>query len=143
MPVSAVLCDDEIMLCIRQEIINFGYRFSRNIYVLSAQIFCLSSLFRPGEHGSTYGGNPLACRVAMAALEVMRNEKLAENADKQGLVFRSELTDMKRQFLWIDEVRGRGLLNAVLIKEGPGITAWDICLKLRDNGLLCKPTHGK
>lgn len=113
LPVSAVLCDDDIMLCIK-----------------------------PGEHGSTYGGNPLACTVAMTALQVLKDEKLVENSDKQGRVFRLKMTELKRRFTWIDTVRGRGLLNAVVIRESHGVTAWDLCLKLKSNGVLCKPTHG-
>ena len=110
-PVSAVLCDDEIMMCIK-----------------------------PGEHGSTYGGNPLANKVAIAALEVVRHEKLAENAYHLGEIFRRELNLIDSSM--ISTVRGKGLLNAVVIKPKNGFKAWDVCLKLRDNGLLAKPTHG-
>lgn len=111
LPVSAVLCDDEIMLNIK-----------------------------PGEHGSTYGGNPLACRVAMAALDVLRDEKLAENAEKMGALFRAEMTKSLKQ-PWVQGVRGRGLMNAIVIDANAKVKAWDICLKMRDNGLLAKPTH--
>jgi ornithine--oxo-acid transaminase len=111
MPVSAVLADDDVMLCIK-----------------------------PGEHGSTFGGNPLACEVAMAALEVVRDEKLAENAEEMGKIFREELKAVKSDM--IELVRGKGLLNAVVIKPKGGKTAWDVCMRLRDNGLLAKPTHG-
>jgi ornithine--oxo-acid transaminase len=110
-PVSAVLADDEIMLC-----------------------------FKPGEHGSTFGGNPVACRVAVAALEVVRDEKLAENAERLGKILREELRAIPTDMIKL--VRGKGLLNAIVIKEKEGKTAWDVCLKLRDNGLLAKPTHG-
>eukprot|EP00002_Diphylleia_rotans_P011153 TRINITY_DN2210_c0_g1_i1.p1 TRINITY_DN2210_c0_g1~~TRINITY_DN2210_c0_g1_i1.p1 ORF type:complete len:425 (+),score=93.01 TRINITY_DN2210_c0_g1_i1:60-1334(+) len=110
-PVSAALARDEIMLCIR-----------------------------PGEHGSTYGGNPLGSAVAMAALDVVRDEKLAENADYLGNIFREELRKIDHPMLTL--VRGRGLLNAVIIKEHQGQTAWDVCLRLAENGLLAKPTHG-
>ena len=110
-PVSAVLADDEVMLCIK-----------------------------PGEHGSTFGGNPLACRVAQAALEVVVQEKLADNAQRLGHVFRRELQNMDSDM--ITAVRGKGLLNAIVIKPKNGKEAWDVCLKLRDNGLLAKPTHG-
>jgi ornithine--oxo-acid transaminase len=109
-PISAVLADDEIMLTIK-----------------------------PGEHGSTFGGNPVACRVAIAALEVIRDEKLAENAEKMGKIFRAELK--KLQSPMVELVRGKGLLNAAVIKPTNGKTAWDVCLKMRDNGLLAKPTH--
>ncbi|KAJ8391812.1 hypothetical protein AAFF_G00085840 [Aldrovandia affinis] len=110
-PVSAVLCDDEVMLTIK-----------------------------PGEHGSTYGGNPLACRVAIAALEVLEEEKLAENAEKMGQILRTELRKLPIDI--ITKVRGKGLLNAIVIKETEGYDAWKVCLRLRDNGLLAKPTHG-
>ena len=110
-PVSAVLADDEIMLCIQ-----------------------------PGEHGSTFGGNPLACKVAQAALEVVIDENLAENAYRLGKIFRKELRAFDNDMITL--VRGRGLLNAIVIKPKDGKEAWDVCLKLRDNGLLAKPTHG-
>lgn len=113
-PVSAVLADDEIMLTIQ-----------------------------PGEHGSTYGGNPLACRVAMEALQVLKDEKLDENAEKLGEIFRSEMRALQQEGELISLVRGKGLLNAVVIKPlADGRTAWDVCLQLKDKGLLCKPTHG-
>lgn len=110
MPVSCVLANDDIMLCIK-----------------------------PGEHGSTYGGNPIAARVSIAALEVVRDEKLAENAKKLGQVFRDRISKIHSDM--IELVRGKGLLNAVVIKPKNGKTAWDVCLKLRDKGLLAKPTH--
>lgn len=112
LPVSAVLADDDIMLCIK-----------------------------PGEHGSTYGGNPLACAVATEALKVVIDEKLAENAEKMGVLFRSELGKVKSK--WIKVIRGRGLLNALEINDTQeSKTAWNICLKMAENGLLAKPTHG-
>jgi ornithine--oxo-acid transaminase len=110
MPISAVLADDEIMLTIK-----------------------------PGEHGSTFGGNPLASKVAIAALEVVKEEKLAENAYKLGEIFREELRAIKSDM--IEEVRGKGLLNAVVIRPKNGKTAWDVCVRMKDNGLLAKPTH--
>ena len=111
-PVSAVLADDEIMLCIK-----------------------------PGEHGSTYGGNPLACKVAMEALQVIKDEGLVDNALYLGKYFRQEIRKIEHPLL--KSVRGKGLLNAILINDTPeSSTAWDICIKLRDNGLLAKPTHG-
>ncbi|MEE9371635.1 MAG: ornithine--oxo-acid transaminase [Saprospiraceae bacterium] len=114
MPVSAVLCDDEIMLTIK-----------------------------PGEHGSTYGGNPLACAVAMESLQVILDEKLAENADKMGKKIRKGLEDIAKRNNLITLVRGKGLLNAIVINTTEDSTlAWDICMKFRDNGLLAKPTHG-
>ena len=110
LPVSAVLADREIMLCIK-----------------------------PGEHGSTFGGNPLACRVAMAALQVVREERLAENAERQGRAFRERLSSLKHPM--IGAVRGKGLLNAVVVTPQGGRTAWDICVAMKERGLLAKPTH--
>ena len=110
-PVSAVLADDDVMLCIQ-----------------------------PGEHGSTFGGNPLACKVAQAALEVVLDEKLAENAYRLGKIFRREMRSIESDMVTL--VRGKGLLNAIVIKPKNGKEAWDVCLRLRDNGLLAKPTHG-
>ena len=110
MPVSCVLADDEIMLTIK-----------------------------PGEHGSTYGGNPIAAKVSMAALQVIKDEKLEENAERLGKIFRERMKAIKSDMVEI--VRGKGLLNAVVITPKNGKTAWDVCLKVRDNGLLAKPTH--
>jgi ornithine--oxo-acid transaminase len=109
-PISAALADDEIMLCIK-----------------------------PGEHGSTFGGNPLSAKVGIAALSVIRDEKLADNAEKLGKVFREEIRKIKNDM--IELVRGKGLLNAIVIRPKNGKEAWDVCLALRDNGLLAKPTH--
>jgi ornithine--oxo-acid transaminase len=95
---------------------------------------------KPGEHGSTFGGNPIACEVAIAALDVIKDEKLAENAEAMGIIFRDELNKVESEM--IELVRGKGLLNAVVIKPKNGKTAWDVCVRLRDNGLLAKPTHG-
>ena len=95
---------------------------------------------RPGEHGSTFGGNPLANKVAIAALEVIKDEKLAENAERLGKIFRRGLEEIDTDMITL--VRGKGLLNAIVIKPKNGKEAWDVCLKLRDNGLLAKPTHG-
>lgn len=110
MPVSCVLADDEIMLTIK-----------------------------PGEHGSTYGGNPIAAKVSMAALQIIKDEKLEENAERLGKIFRERMKAIKSDM--VELVRGKGLLNAVVITPKNGKTAWDVCLKLRDNGLLAKPTH--
>lgn len=111
LPVSAVLADDEIMMTIK-----------------------------PGQHGSTFGGFPLACKVAMAALEVVKEEKLAEKAEKLGEIFRHEMRAIKSKL--IRQVRGKGLLNAVVITPHEGKEAWDLCLKMAEKGLLAKPTHG-
>lgn len=111
LPVSAVLADDEIMLTIK-----------------------------PGEHGSTYGGNPLACKVAMAALEVLRTEQMAENAVKMGALLRKGIEDIQSPHISL--VRGKGLLNAIIIDHPHEDAAWELCLALKENGLLAKPTHG-
>lgn len=110
-PVSAVLCDDEVMMCIK-----------------------------PGQHGSTYGGNPIAAKVGIAALEVLRDEKLSERAEYLGKILRDELKSIKTHLIKI--IRGKGLLNAIVIEEKPNQTAWDICVSLAEHGLLAKPTHG-
>lgn len=111
MPVSAVLCNDEIMLMIG-----------------------------PGEHGSTYGGNPLACAVAMASLQVLQDEKMAANATVMGELMRQQLSDLQSPY--IQTIRGKGLLNAIVIKHQNAEAAWDLCVVLKENGLLAKPTHG-
>jgi len=114
LPVSAVLADDEIMMCIK-----------------------------PGEHGSTYGGNPLACAVAKAALEVIKDENLEDNALKMGEVFRGRLENLKEKSDLVTLIRGKGLLNAMVINDTEdSSTAWDICIAMKDNGLIAKPTHG-
>jgi ornithine--oxo-acid transaminase len=110
LPVSAVLADDDIMLTIK-----------------------------PGEHGSTFGGSPVACKVAIAALSVIKDEKLEENAEYLGKIFRDEMKNIKSEM--IELVRGKGLLNAVVIRPKNGKTAWDVCLKMKDLGLIAKPTH--
>ncbi|MCK5730811.1 MAG: ornithine--oxo-acid transaminase [Draconibacterium sp.] len=109
-PVSCVLADDEIMMTIK-----------------------------PGEHGSTYGGNPIAGKVAIAAMEVILDEKLVENSNSMGEIFRKELRSINSEM--VETVRGKGLLNAVVIKPTNGKTAWDVCLALKENGLIAKPTH--
>jgi ornithine--oxo-acid transaminase len=109
-PVSAVLADDEIMLTIK-----------------------------PGQHGSTFGGNPVAAKVAVAALQVVKDENLADKAEYLGEIFRRELKSINSDM--VELVRGKGLLNAVVIKPKNGKTAMDVCLKMAENGLLAKPTH--
>jgi ornithine--oxo-acid transaminase len=109
-PVSAVLANNDIMMCIH-----------------------------PGQHGSTFGGNPIAARVAVTALEVVKDEKLAENASRLGEIFRGELRNIKSDM--IELVRGKGLLNAIVVRPKNGKTAWDVCVKMAENGLLAKPTH--
>lgn len=111
MPVSAVLCDDEIMMTLK-----------------------------PGEHGSTYGGNPLACKVAMTSLQVLKDEQMATNAAAMGQLLRKELNAINSPHISL--VRGKGLLNAIIIQHSNKEAAWDLCLELKENGLLAKPTHG-
>jgi ornithine--oxo-acid transaminase len=109
--VSAVVADDDVMLCVK-----------------------------PGQHGSTFGGNPLAARIARTALEVIVDEGLAENARRMGGVLRTGLRALRHPM--IEQVRGLGLLNAIVLKEEARTTGWDLCLRLMQNGLLAKPTHG-
>jgi ornithine--oxo-acid transaminase len=111
MPVSAILADDEVMLTIK-----------------------------PGEHGSTYGGNPLGCKVAIAALQVLKDEHMAENADLQGQYLRDSLIALNHPNIAL--VRGKGLLNAIVIEHNNKEAAWELCLNMAENGLLAKPTHG-
>jgi ornithine--oxo-acid transaminase len=111
LPISAVLCNDEIMLNIK-----------------------------PGEHGSTYGGNPLACKVAIAALQVLKDENMSENAEKLGKYFRTQIRNLNSPFISL--VRGKGLLNAIVIKHENKDAAWDLCVNMMQHGLLAKPTHG-
>jgi ornithine--oxo-acid transaminase len=98
---------------------------------------------KPGEHGSTFGGNPLSCAVAQAALEVVKDENLAENAEHLGHIFRAEMQKLVDSTKFVRLVRGKGLLNAIEVNaDEDSTTGWDFCMKLRDNGLLAKPTHG-
>jgi ornithine--oxo-acid transaminase len=100
-------------------------------------------VIQPGQHGSTFGGNPMACTVAMEALEVIRDEKLTQNARRLGQLFRAEMQSYIDKSSIVLKVRGRGLLNAIVINDTEeSKTAWNICLKLMENGLLAKPTHG-
>jgi len=94
---------------------------------------------RPGEHGSTFGGNPIADKVAITALQVVKDEKLAENAEAMGKIFREACRKIDSPF--IELVRGKGLLNAIVIRPQNGKTAWDVCMQMKENGLLAKPTH--
>ncbi|MDO8898705.1 MAG: ornithine--oxo-acid transaminase, partial [Bacteroidales bacterium] len=113
-PVSAVLADDEIMLCIK-----------------------------PGQHGSTFGGNPVAARVAIAALEVVKEENLAERAEHLGKIFRREMSKLISECQLVAHVRGKGLLNAIIVNDSPeSHTAWNLCVKMAESGVLAKPTHG-
>ena len=131
-------CDHE---GVRPDILILGKALSGGVYPISAVLADddIMLTIKPGEHGSTFGGNPLAARVAIAALEVVKEEKLAERAEKLGKIFRDEMKAINSEMIAV--VRGKGLLNAVVIKPKNGKTAWDVCLKMAENGLLAKPTH--
>lgn len=127
------------------DILILGKALSGGVYPVSA-VFAnnhIMEVIKPGQHGSTFGGNPLACAVAIAALEVVQEESLAERAEELGQLFRSEMQKVVDSSELVTLVRGKGLLNAIVINDTEdSSTAWDICMKLRDNGLLAKPTHG-
>jgi len=130
---------------IKPDILILGKALSGGVFPVSAVLASngIMEVIRPGNHGSTFGGNPLACAVAIAALEVVKEEKLAENAFKMGELFRSEMEKLIDQTDLVRLVRGKGLLNAILINDAEdSSTAWDICMVLKENGLLAKPTHG-
>ncbi|MDU8887154.1 ornithine--oxo-acid transaminase [Yeosuana sp. MJ-SS3] len=130
---------------VKPDILILGKALSGGVYPVSAVLSSneIMNVIRPGNHGSTFGGNPIAAAVAIAALEVVRDENLAENADYLGKLFRSELNKYIAESKLVNLVRGKGLLNAIIINDDEDSdTAWNICLKLRDNGLLAKPTHG-
>jgi len=130
---------------VKPDILILGKALSGGVYPVSAVLANddIMEVIKPGQHGSTFGGNPVAAAVAMAALEVISDEKLAENAERLGKIFRKELQEFAKTNDLVKLVRGKGLLNAVLINDTEdSTTAWDICMKLRDNGLLAKPTHG-
>ena len=130
---------------VQPDILILGKAMSGGVYPVSAVFSSheIMDVIKPGQHGSTFGGNPLACAVAIAALDVVKNESLAENAEKLGQLFRSELSAFIETNDLVKLVRGKGLLNAIVINDSEdSSTAWDICMKLRDNGLLAKPTHG-
>ncbi len=130
---------------VKPDILILGKAISGGVYPVSAVLANnnVMDVIKPGQHGSTFGGNPLACAVAHAALEVIKEEKLAENAEKLGGLFRRLLDDYIRTSNIVELVRGKGLLNAIVINDTPdSSTAWDICMALKENGLLAKPTHG-
>ena len=134
-----IACDHEN---VKPDILILGKAISGGVYPVSCVLAdnSIMEVITPGTHGSTYGGNPIACKVAKAALEVVKNEKLSEKAQKLGSYFRAELKMIDSEM--IAKVRGKGLLNAVVIKPKNGKEAWDVCLKMAENGLLAKPTHG-
>ena len=138
-------CEKKESTYVRPDILILGKALSGGIYPVSA-VLCDSKIMdviEPGQHGSTFGGNPLACSVAMEALEIIKDEKLTQNARKLGIRFREHLKRYIKKSNIVKSIRGRGLLNAIVINENKeNNTTWNICLKLRDNGLLAKPTHG-
>eukprot|EP00123_Amoebidium_parasiticum_P011932 comp20997_c0_seq1/m.28152 comp20997_c0_seq1/g.28152 ORF comp20997_c0_seq1/g.28152 comp20997_c0_seq1/m.28152 type:complete len:419 (-) comp20997_c0_seq1:153-1409(-) len=140
------LCRTGKMLCVdhsgvRPDILVLGKALSGGMLPVSA-VLCdiiIMDNIKPGMHGSTYGGNPLACRVAMEALQILKDENLAENSEKLGQIFRGELSALNLPF--IQTVRGKGLLNAVVVDPNHPVSAWEICMRLKDAGILAKPTH--
>nr|WP_316929474.1 ornithine--oxo-acid transaminase [Algoriphagus machipongonensis] len=130
---------------VKPDMLILGKAISGGFYPVSAVLTStyIMSVIKPGQHGSTFGGNPLGTKVAMAALEVVKDEKLAENAEKLGVVFRDRMQRLVEKSELVKLVRGKGLLNAVVINDSEdSSTAWDICVALKNNGLLAKPTHG-
>ena len=130
---------------VQPDILILGKAISGGVYPVSAVLANneIMNVIKPGQHGSTFGGNPIAAAVAVAALEVVREENLAENAQKLGLILRKGLNEIAERNPLIELVRGKGLLNAIVINSGEDSDlAWDICLRFRDYGLLAKPTHG-
>jgi ornithine--oxo-acid transaminase len=138
-------CEQQADTYVRPDMLILGKAISGGTYPVSA-VLCdaeVMDVIQPGQHGSTFGGNPLAVTIAKKALEVVLNEKLAQNARRLGTIFRKEINRYIAQSEIVTLVRGKGLLNAIVINDSPDSdTAWNICLKLRDNGLLAKPTHG-
>jgi ornithine--oxo-acid transaminase len=132
-------CDHED---VHPDILILGKALSGGVYPVSAVLANddIMLVIKPGEHGSTFGGNPIGAKVAMAALEVVKDEKLAENAERLGKIFRDEFSNIGSEM--IAKVRGKGLLNAVIIKPKNGKTAWDVCVAMKEHGVLAKPTHG-
>lgn len=130
---------------VQPDILILGKALSGGMYPVSAVLANdeIMNVIKPGQHGSTFGGNPIACAVAIAALDVVEEEKLSERAEELGILFRSEIEKLIEKTDLITKVRGKGLLNAILINDTPeSKTAWNLCLKLKENGLLAKPTHG-
>jgi ornithine--oxo-acid transaminase len=138
-------CERQEATYIRPDLLILGKALSGGTYPVSA-VLCDSAIMdviQPGQHGSTFGGNPLGVTIAQKALEVVRDEKLMVNARRLGKLFRAEMERYIEKSTIVNKVRGRGLLNAIVINDTPDSkTAWNICLRLRDNGLLAKPTHG-
>lgn len=138
-------CERQPATYVRPDILILGKALSGGVYPVSAVLAdnAIMNVIKPGQHGSTFGGNPISGEVAIAALEVVKDEKLAQNARRLGRIFRDEMNKLKEECALIALVRGKGLLNAVVITDTPdSSTAWDLCVALKDNGLLAKPTHG-
>ncbi|MDP4764672.1 MAG: ornithine--oxo-acid transaminase [Salibacteraceae bacterium] len=138
-------CERQIASYATPDVLILGKALSGGAYPVSAVLAndAIMEVIKPGQHGSTFGGNPLAAAIAMEALEVVKDENLAQNARKLGKLFRAEMTKLIQETNMVKMVRGRGLLNAIIINDSPdSSTAWDICVALKDNGLLAKPTHG-
>ena len=138
-------CEQQPEHYIRPDILILGKALSGGTYPVSAVLADrpVMDVIRPGQHGSTFGGNPIAAKVATAALEVAQDEKLAARSRRLGSIFREEMNNLKKSVTLIREVRGKGLLNAVEIDDSPdSSTAWDLCVALMENGLLAKSTHG-
>jgi ornithine--oxo-acid transaminase len=138
-------CERQSNTYVRPDMLILGKALSGGTYPVSAVLADdhIMEVIKPGQHGSTFGGNPLAAAVAMESLEVVKDEKLAQNARRLGELFRKEMRGMVEEFSILKLVRGKGLLNAVVVNDSPeSATAWDICVMLKDNGLLAKPTHG-
>jgi ornithine--oxo-acid transaminase len=130
---------------VQPDILILGKALSGGMYPVSAVLAndSIMNVIKPGQHGSTFGGNPIACAVAIAALDVVADEKLSERAEELGQLFRAEIDKLIEKSDLITKVRGKGLLNAILINDTPeSSTAWNLCLQLKENGLLAKPTHG-
>ena len=138
-------CERNTATYVEPDILILGKALSGGAYPVSAVLANneVMDVLKPGQHGSTYGGNPLACHVAMAAMDVLIDEKLMVNARRMGQIFRSRITELCEKYAILKSVRGRGLLNAILINDTPeSKTAWNICMIMAENGLLAKPTHG-
>ncbi|WP_107039310.1 ornithine--oxo-acid transaminase [Brumimicrobium mesophilum] len=139
---NMLACDHEN---VKPDMVVLGKAISGGVYPVSAVLANddIMGVIQPGQHGSTFGGNPLAAAVAIASLEVIANENLAANADKMGKLFRKEMNRMIEDTDLVNKVRGRGLLNAILINDTEeSTTAWDLCMAMKENGLIAKPTHG-
>jgi ornithine--oxo-acid transaminase len=138
-------CERQPETYVKPDILILGKALSGGVYPVSAVLADreVMDVLQPGQHGSTFGGNPLGCKVAMAALDVVKEEKLAQSARKLGEIFRKEMSKLTSECSLIKDVRGKGLLNAIEINDSPeSDTAWQLCVQLKENGLLAKPTHG-